>query len=170
MKHQTRLSYQSILLIIIFIASYFFYDFIELNKIVALLLVGMLVAVGYFILQRSMPFYSKIGVLILLFSSAFLIPFLIVNQNKLKKFKGIWQTDATDGFSIEIRIHEDSVYLSQSNITGAVPYKMKVTEHKFSISNKVRGKELEWEYYFENKGNTLVLFNVKDSLKLTRLK
>ena len=170
MIYQTKLSSQLVLVIIIFVAFYFFYDFIELNKIVALLLVGILVAVGYFVLQRSMHLYSKIGILILLFSSAFLIPYIIIDQNKSKKFEGIWQTDSTDGFSIEILIHDDSVYLSQSNIIGAVPYKMEVTEHKFSISNKVRGKVLEWEYYFENKGNTLVLFNVKDSLELTKLK
>lgn len=170
MKQQTKLSYQSVLVIIIFTASYFFYDFIGLNKIVALMLVGILVASCYFILQRSMHFISKIGILILLFSSALLIPYIIIDKNKSKKFEGIWQTDATDGFSIDIRIHGDTAYLSQSNITDVVPYKMEVTEHKFSISNKERGKELDWEYYFENKGNTLILFNVKDSLKLTKLK
>lgn len=170
MKHQTKLSYQSVLVIIIFTAPYFFYDFIGLNKIAALLIVGILVAFCYFILQRSMHFFSKVGILILLFSSALLIPYIIIDKNGSKKFEGIWQTDATDGFSINIRIHGDSAYLSQSNITDTVPYKMDLTEHKFSISNKERGKELEWEYYFENKGNTLILFNVKDSLKLTKLK
>jgi hypothetical protein len=86
------------------------------------------------------------------------------------KFSGTWQTDNTGGFSINMQIKNDTAYLSQSNIEEVVPYKMEITDHEFLISNRDRGKRLQWEYYFLDQGTILILYNVSDSLRLYKKK
>jgi hypothetical protein len=174
MVHKAKTSNQFILVLIIFIGSYFFYDFIGLSKIIALPLVGILVACCYFLLQRRMRFVFKICILILLSLGTYLIPYFILKKNVVEKFEnkfaGTWQTDTTGGFSINMQILRDTAYLSQSNIEDVVPYKMEITDHKFSIANKDRGKRLQWEYYFLDQGTILILYNVSDSLRLYKKK
>jgi hypothetical protein len=47
---------------------------------------------------------------------------------------------------------------------------MEITDNKFSITNKDRGKVLQWKYYFLDHGATLILYNAKDSLRLFKIK
>jgi hypothetical protein len=69
-----------------------------------------------------------------------------------------------------MQIKNDTAYLSQSNIEEVVPYKMEITDHEFLISNRDRGKRLQWEYYFLDQGTILILYNVSDSLRLYKKK
>jgi hypothetical protein len=66
MIYKAKASHQFIAVLIIFIVSYFFYDFIGLSKIIALPLVAILVACCYFLLHKRMRFVFKICILILL--------------------------------------------------------------------------------------------------------
>jgi len=173
MIHKAKTS-QQIIIVIIFIVSYFFYDFIGLSKMIALPLVGIFVACCYFLLHKRMRFVFKICIIILLSLGAYLIPYFILKKNVVDKFEnkfsGTWQTDNTGGFSINMQIKNDTAYLSQSNIEEVVPYKMEITDHEFLISNRNRGKRLQWEYYFLDQGTILILYNVSDSLRLYKKK
>jgi len=174
MIHKTKTSHEFTVVLIIFIVSYFFYDFIGLSKIIALPLVGILVACCYFLLHKRIRFVFKICILILLFLGAYLIPYFILKKNVVGKFEskfaGSWQTDTTGGFSINMQIQNDTAYLSQSNIEEVVPYKMEITDHEFLISNKDKGKRLQWEYYFLDQDSILILYNIRDSLRLYKKK
>jgi hypothetical protein len=47
---------------------------------------------------------------------------------------------------------------------------MEITDHEFLISNKDRGKKLQWEYYFLDQGTILILYDVSGSLRLYKKK
>lgn len=166
MINKAKLSYQFVVILIIFIVSYFFYAFIGLNKVVSLTLVGILVACCYFLLHIRISLVFKICIISLVCLVALFIPYFIFKKNIVEKFEGIWQTDTMDGFSINMSIHKDTAYLSQSNIKEVVPFKMEITDHKFSIVNNDRRKKLHWEYCFLKNGAILILYNVNDSLRL----
>lgn len=169
MRIEDRHSTQLIFVVIIFVTSYFFFDFIGLDKNIAIILIGILIGSCYYIRNRQISFTVKFTVLILFSFLAFLIPFFILRENNAQKIKGTWQTDSTEGFSIKIRIFNDSAFLSQSNTKDAVPYEMKIENHQFSISNKQKGKEFNWYYYLSESGNSLILINAKDSLKFYKI-
>lgn len=83
------------------------------------------------------------------------------------RFEGNWATDTTGGFSINLRVLEDSVFLSQSNFNGERGFKMVISKDTLWLSNQDLEKEFKWRFRFSDDIH-LLLMSDEDSLLLKK--
>jgi len=162
-----------IILITLFIGFYFYFDYLQIEKIIAIPIIGVFTALVFYFLLRLNKTYIKAGVIFLLSATLILVSFLLKKDNSKRRVTnellGDWQSDTIGGFSINVNIQNDSAYLSQSNLDIIKPYAISIKQDSLLMSNSDLQKKYSWKFSLKNKGTMLYLFNENDSLILQKV-
>jgi hypothetical protein len=162
-----------LLLLVLFIASYFYYDYISLNKVIAIIFIGIFLALGSYVLYGlSFRLWSKLILLAFIAFIFYALPNFFTGETSRvpvdSRFLGSWATDNTDGYSIRLKVVKDSAYLSQSNLSESKAYKLSTINDTVILNNESLGREYRWNFSFVNQERVLLLYSSKDSLIFTK--
>ena len=169
-----KVDFNFLLILLLFLGAYFYFDYIALNKIIALVIIGVFIAVcSYVLYGLSFKLWVKAVLLIFISLLAFLLPNFFIEKAHAatidNRLYGSWITDSTDGYSIKLKVIADSAYLSQTNLSASKAYRLAIANDTLILSNEDLSREYKWKYIFAHQDSSLLLYNHKDSLLFTKV-
>ncbi len=165
-----------------FIAFYFYLKFANVTGLFQFLAIGTFMAViAYSVFADGAKLIFRITISIVIIILAFLLPkFLsheeeeqsqvnVLNKEKIKLL-GNWNTDTVGGYSIGLKIQNDSANLSQSNLNISKKFEWKVNDDFFELINEQSDQYYSWRFELIENDNILILKSRDDILLFRRYK
>ncbi|WP_343704739.1 hypothetical protein [Chitinophaga sp.] len=176
MKKKQSLS--TITLVILFLISYFYLDYIGVEILVKILASGFFVGLCTYILYGLKASKGlRIAVLFLVIVTMGVF-FWCVAKDAVKereriidkRFLGEWETDTIGGYAIYLRVQADSAYLSQSNMTLSRSYRLVISHDTITLVNERIARVFRWNFRVLDSENKLQLTDGQDTLLLKRIR
>ena len=164
------------LLVSAFIAFYFYLKFWNVTGLVQYLALGLFVAViayAVFAVRPKLVYRITISIIVIIFG--LLLPRFFRQEVKQqdqvevyledrKKLIGKWKTDTIGGYSIALKIQNDSANLSQSNLEVSKNFAWNINDDFFELVNEESDQFFSWRFEFIENDNTLMLKSKNDTL------
>ena len=167
------------LIVAAFIVFYFYLKSTNVTGLIQYLALGIFIAVlAYSIFADEIKLTIRIVISIIIIIFGFLLPRFLseegkqrsqenVSNNERKKLIGNWNTDTVGGFSIRLKIQNDSANLSQSNLGSSKNFEWKVNDDFFELINEQTDQYFSWRFEFIEK-DILMLKSKADTLVFRR--